>query len=231
MSRMASVLSNIIAGYPTRTEVLRFDTLSVRLLVVDHLERYVDRESLLRDAHAAEPPYWAHHWPASRVLAKLVAARDGWAGKRVIDIGCGLGLPAVVAALKGAVVTAVDTAPEALVMTRANAELNGSTISVACCDLRRSAFNATFDFSLAADITYDPALQHALAEFLARHLSPDGMAWCAESVRTLDQGFRVACEARGLDVVESEIVETDEGRAVAVRLSEVRRRPGAAPCR
>jgi predicted nicotinamide N-methyase len=108
-------------------------------------------------------------------------------------------------------------------MTRANAELNGCSLSVVRGDLRQPSFGGSFDFCFAADITYDPELQRALAAFLATHLAADGTAWCVESVRTLDRGFRQACEARGLIVIESEVTETDEGRAVPVRVAEVRR--------
>lgn len=205
-----------------RTEQLRFGTLALELLLVDELERYVDRNALLRDSGAAEPPYWAHLWTASRALAKHIAERNDWTGLRVADVGCGLGLLGVLAALKGAEVVAMDVAAEAVAMTRANAALNGCRVSVRQADLRQ-VVGETFDRCLAADVTYDPALQEALAEFLARHLAADGIAWCAESVRTRDAGFQRACEARGLRVTETEMIEIEEERPVAVRLSEIAR--------
>lgn len=212
-----------VAGYPVRKERLRTGNQAVDLLVVDQLEKYVDRDSLLGDPGAVEPPYWAHLWPAARVLAARLAERESWAGQRVVELGCGLGLPAVIAAMKAGVVTAVDTAPEALAMTRANAELNGCTVNVVRGDLRHPPFAGSFDLCLAADVTYDPILQRALAAFLAVHLATNGLAWCVESVRTVDSGFRRACEGHGLAVVESEVTEIDEGRPVPVRVAEVRR--------
>lgn len=218
---MAALAPTNVAGFPTRVDHLRLDALSVRVLVIDELERFVDRDRLLRDADAAEPPYWAHLWTASRVLADRIARQGEWGGKRVVDIGCGLGLPAVVAALRGAVVTAFDTAPQSPAMTRANAQLNGCKVEVVCGDLCRPPFRTQFDLGLAADITYDPVLQQALAAFFADHLAPRGTAWCAESVRIRDSGFRRACEARGLQVVESEVLALEEERPVAVRVSEI----------
>jgi predicted nicotinamide N-methyase len=209
-----------IAGYPVRPVSVECDGLRARLLVIRRLEDYVDTESLLRDAHAPEPPYWAHVWPGSRCLARVMAHAD-CAGRRTVDIGCGLGLAGIVAALRGASVTMVDTADAGTQFARANAELNGCRVAVARSDIRQPGFRGRFDYCLAADVTYDPALQHAVAAFLVRYLAPTGRAWCAESVRTFDQGFRRACEAHGLRVTESERREVDEQREVLVRLTEV----------
>jgi len=213
-----------VAGYPVRVEHLQFGTLTVKLLVVDQLERYVDRETLLRDSSPVEPPYWAHLWTASRALARHIASRDGWHDKHVVDIGCGLGLLSAIAALKRANVTAIDMAPEAVAMAGANAELNHCRISARVADFRKDSLGATFDYCLAADVTYDPSLQDALAGFLDQHLAADGTAWCAESVRTRDAGFRDACAARGLHVSDVELTEIEEDRPVVVRVAEIKRR-------
>lgn len=195
----------------------------VQLQTVSRLEDYVDSEELLRNPNAPEPPYWAHLWPGSRVLARLLATEIECRNCRVIDIGCGLGLVGVVAARRGAAVTLIDTAPAALHFARANIALNGCRASVLQTDVRRPGLRGRFDFCLAADVTYDPALQTAVADFLANHLTDGGRAWCAESVRTIDQAFRQACERAGLHVSERNVREPDDGRDAVVRITEVRR--------
>ena len=52
-------------------------------------------------------PYWAELWPSALALARVVARLEV-AGLRVLELGCGLGLPSVVAALRGAEVLATD---------------------------------------------------------------------------------------------------------------------------
>ena len=224
-----------VAGFPVEPVWVECDSLRLPLLVVQHLEAYVDTQRLLRDQHAPEPPYWAHVWPGSRYLARLMA-NTPCTGRRVVDIGCGLGLAGIVAGLRGAAATLVDTAGEGLQLARANATLNGlipdhcgraengsgrGRVTVVQTDVRRPGLRGRFDCVLAADVTYDPALQRALAIFVAEHLAPYGRAWCAESVRTFDQGFRQTCEAQGLRVTESVVRERDEEREVPVRLTEV----------
>jgi predicted nicotinamide N-methyase len=213
----------VISGYPTRRLDLRLGSLTVLVLAVARLDDFVDAESLLRDSEAPEPPYWAYAWVGGRALARMIATEVPCSGRRVIEIGCGLGVAGIVAALGGAAVTMIDTVPAALQFARANLALNGCRANVVRTDLRNPGVRGAFDYCVAGDVTYDPMLQTALADFLAAHLSSGGRAWCAESVRTLDQGFCRACETRGLEVQERTVREPDEGREVSVRISEVRK--------
>ena len=56
----------------------------------------LDEEAFARDEFL---PYWAELWPAATALA---AALPDVAGLRVVELGCGLGLPSLVAAARGA---------------------------------------------------------------------------------------------------------------------------------
>ena len=62
---------------------------TVALWRVAALERHVDRAALLSADEPPEPPYWAHLWSGAAVLAAAVP-RDA---RRVLELGCGLGLP------------------------------------------------------------------------------------------------------------------------------------------
>lgn len=210
-----------VAGYHARRVVLDFGGVTMQLLVVDRLQDFVDGAALLRDAEAPEPPYWAHLWPGARSLARLLATEVDCAGRRVVDIGCGQGLAGLTAAVCGAAVTMIDTSHDALRFVQASAELNRCRVDTVQTDVAHAGLRGAFDYCLAADVTYDPTLQTALADFLAAQLAPGGRAWCAESVRTFDQGFRRACERNGLRVSEAEVLEPDDDRAGWVRITEV----------
>ena len=86
-----------------------------------------DAEALLDD-HAFEHeeylPYWAELWPSGVALARRVAVRS-LRGARVLELGCGLGLPSLAAALAGGRVLATDWSAEAIDATAANAKRNG----------------------------------------------------------------------------------------------------------
>ena len=52
-------------------------------------------------------PYWADLWPSARVLAGHLLALQG-GGRRLLEMGCGLGLDSVAALLAGFDVTSTD---------------------------------------------------------------------------------------------------------------------------
>src|SRR6185312_4707960 len=60
-----------------------------------------------------DAPYWAELWPCARSLAAHLATLD-LTGMRVLELGCGLALPSLVAALRGADVLASDVSADAL---------------------------------------------------------------------------------------------------------------------
>lgn len=221
--RRAPEVPPAVAGYAVRPVAVDLGDRALTVLVVSRPEEYVNQAALLRDPDAPEPPYWIHLWPGSRALARMVAQRPSWRGQRVLEIGCGLGLAGIAAAVRGAEVVMMDSAFDALRLARANAALNACRVAAVHGDVRTLAVRGSFDACLVADVTYDPRLQEAIAAALDERLAPGGVAWCAESVRTSDAGFRRACERRGLQVAEWEVREPEDGHAVQVRIAEVKR--------
>ena len=59
-------------------------------------------------------PYWAELWPSSLALAHAIGGR-ALRGARTLELGCGLGLPSIAAALAGGRVLATDWSAEAAV--------------------------------------------------------------------------------------------------------------------
>ncbi len=75
-------------------------------------------------------PYWAELWPSGVALAEAVAGMDV-RGARVLELGAGLGLPSLAAAIGGARVLATDWAEEAVELLRVNARRNEVALEVA----------------------------------------------------------------------------------------------------
>ncbi|HMV24260.1 MAG TPA: methyltransferase, partial [Saprospiraceae bacterium] len=73
-------------------------------------------------------PYWAELWPASIAMAEfLLNNRHLSEGKRLLEIGCGLGLAGIAANLSNAQVTMSDYLQEAVDIAKINWRLNFDT--------------------------------------------------------------------------------------------------------
>ena len=107
-------------------------------------------------------PYWAELWPSGLALAHALPA--GLAGRRVVELGCGLGVPSLVAAVRGAEVTAVDWADDAIELLQENAARNGLRLEARVADWR--SFAGAFDLALAADVLYEERNVEPLLELL-----------------------------------------------------------------
>jgi predicted nicotinamide N-methyase len=113
-------------------------------------------------------PYWAELWPSGVALAEHVAGRD-LHGRRVLELGAGLGLPSLAAALRGAVVLATDWAEDAVALLEANAARNGVALraEVARWD-EPERFTTGWDLVLAADVLYEQRNADQLLALLPR---------------------------------------------------------------
>src|SRR5262245_46839880 len=101
-------------------------------------------------------PYWADLWPAARMLAKVVLAEPWAPGLRALELGCGLGLPGIVALSRGLHVTFSDYDAMAVRFAARNARLNGlAKFSELRFDWRSPPSNLQFDVVLASDLTYE----------------------------------------------------------------------------
>lgn len=114
-----------------------------------------------------EPAYWIFCWASGLAMARfLLAHPETVRGKRVLDFGAGSGVVGVAAALAGArEVIACDIDPLALEACRANAALNGVTLTYLPDFF---ALPEAVDVLLAADVLYDASNRFFLDEFLKR---------------------------------------------------------------
>jgi predicted nicotinamide N-methyase len=139
-------------------------------------------------------PFWAELWPSGSALAAEVAGLD-LTGRRVLELGCGLGLVSVAAAGAGADVLAADQSAEAIAFTTVNAERNGVAVRTVRCAFERPEpllAGAPWDLVVAADVLYEPKTVPVLVDLLPR-LGP--AVWVADPGRPREPEF-----LRGVDV-------------------------------
>jgi len=202
-------------------------TRSVTLYLLAEPERAIDAAALLREPVIADPPYWALVWTGARAIAAVLLQGPSLRSRRVLDLGCGLGLSGIAAAEAGAQVTFGDYLEEPLAFVRASLARRHSSDDrheVRRVDFTRDRLEERFDVILAADIVYDPAHYAPLTEFLDVHLSPDGIMVLTESLRADATVFLDRLCARGFIDDRRSLWVVEDGRRERTWLHTLRRR-------
>ena len=129
---------------------------------------YAWRDCLFRVPDGVQPPK-----AGSRFFCRHLVVSSG---ERVLEIGAGLGLAAVLAARTGAQVVATDIVPGSLAAVRANAALNGVTIDARLGDCYAPVRGERFDLvcSNPPQMPTPPGADREDAQAAADNGGPDG---------------------------------------------------------
>jgi predicted nicotinamide N-methyase len=171
--------------HDVREDKVRVGEVELSLLRPSSPEALLDEDAF---AHDEFLPYWAELWPAASALAEALPA--DLHGVRVVELGCGLGVPSLVAARRGADVVATDWAADAIDLLQTNAERNGISLRTKVWDWREP-WDAQFDLALAADVLYELRNVDPVVDAL-RRLAPEALVGLAG--RPYEQQFLGAVE-------------------------------------
>ncbi|MBM4220200.1 MAG: bifunctional 2-polyprenyl-6-hydroxyphenol methylase/3-demethylubiquinol 3-O-methyltransferase UbiG [Gammaproteobacteria bacterium] len=122
-----------------------------------------------------------------------IDARAGLAGQRVLDVGCGGGLLAEGMARRGAIVTGIDLAPEALAVARLHALESGVEVEYRqeAVDSLAAARPASFDLVTCLEMLEHVPDPSAIVASLASLVRPGGHVICSTINRNA-KSFAVA---------------------------------------
>jgi predicted nicotinamide N-methyase len=215
----------------------RFDTLIREYRVGTHLFRILTVRDPVTLLDAVTPatfaaderlPYWAELWTSALVLAEQCLVSPAIGGKRVLDLGCGLGLTGIAAAAQGAEVLFTDYEEDALAFAEWNARTNLTAdaferSSFRIADWRTPGQYGSFDVVLGADIVYERRNFEPLLACLDATISDAGEAWLAEPDRSMGYDFLTLARERGWVATTQMHMKERRGRTTAVRLAHMHR--------
>jgi predicted nicotinamide N-methyase len=196
-------------GYLVRREAWLIAGHTLQLIWPADMDALLDRpqthERFKQDEYM---PYWAQPWPSSALLAEAVFHGPAGNGRPAIEIGCGVGVVSIAAALMGWAVTASDYDEDATFFARYNAHLNHVELAGSIClDYRIPLDEPRFDLILGSDLLYERNKCEPVARWVASALRPGGEAWLSDPNRSAADGFEDWARSFGLDPV-MERVET-----------------------
>lgn len=183
---------------PQGRQIVTFGDVAIMIETPPDLDGLLDRAAAIDPQAVDTIPYYAILWPAAHGLARhLWERRNELAGQRVVELGCGLGLPSILAAKLGARVLATDFHPDTEAWLRHNAALNSVALDYMSLNWNALPDATPASFVIGSDLLYErrhiPALVCAINAFCA----PGGRTVIADPGRDHLQLFVSAMEKDG----------------------------------
>jgi predicted nicotinamide N-methyase len=162
-------------GYQVHVSQVRIGGSDFAIRALSDKQQYADPlgEAERAGISSAAWPLFGVLWPAGLVLAEEMAELP-ITGRRILELGCGLGLSSLVLQRRGADITASDHHPLAGEFLAANAQLNDLPPPV----FRIAQWSGAhpelgrFDLIIGADVLYEREHVGLLAGFIALHAQP-----------------------------------------------------------
>ena len=162
-----------------RYQTIEFGELDIHVRTLRDRQQYADPQGIARGLgiSSAAWPLFGIVWASGEVLARLMVDVE-IAGRRILEVGCGIGLASLVLNRRAADITATDHHPEAGGFLRGNARLNGDRaipfVRTGWSD--RDSGLGEFDLIVGSDLLYERGHVDLLAGFIDRHAGPRGEA-------------------------------------------------------
>lgn len=213
-------------GYTTRLLTLRFGGLDYRIRALSDLQQFADPHGQAERAGISSANWclFGQVWPAGKVLAQAMSGFD-IAGKRILELGCGLGLASLVLNRRKADITASDHHPLAEEFLTYNAALNGLP-TPAYLDLAWTLPQpelGRFDLIIASDVLYERGHAEQLSLLLGKHARPEAEVLITDPGRGNSGAFTTSLRGQGyaLDEVRTAFDDGDlppyRGRLLSYR--------------
>lgn len=162
-------------------------------------------------------PFGLLLWESAVALARHLAENPAQVkGRRVLELGAGVGLAGMAAQWLGAAVWQTDHQPDALGLAQINAANNGiGNMKHFLADWRHWTHTPRYPVVLGADILYQRAMHPYLAEVFAAALEPGGALLLTDPGRPQALDFIAQLESEGwrFGVETQTVLLTGEGRA------------------
>ncbi len=158
--------------YSVKHEIISINNIQYDIRSLKDRQQFNDDEQKAEalGISSASWPLFGIVWPSARVLASTVCLSD-LKGKRVLEIGCGIGLSSIVLHNMGIDITASDYHPlarEFMDQNIANNNLLPIKFDAGNWE-NRNPLLGEFDLIIGSDILYEPAHAELVSQFISTH--------------------------------------------------------------
>jgi predicted nicotinamide N-methyase len=217
------------AGYEVKFETVSGTGNDIRLRSLLDRQQYDDPSGEAERAgiSSSQWPLFGLLWPSGRVLADAMLTFE-LKGRRILELGCGLGLASLVLHRRGADITASDCHPLAAAFLLENLRLN--TLPAMKYEVgnwsRANPRLGAFDLIIGSDLLYDREQPGALSDFVSVHSAASVEVVIADPDRGNQGNFTRKMDRLGYLHTEERIRSLPgEGGPYKGRLHNYRRAP------
>lgn len=198
--------------YRLKYQTIVFDQTDIHVRTLRDVQQFHDQDGVAEKLgiSSASWPHFGVIWDAGHVLAEHMRDLDV-EGKRILEVGCGIGLPSLLLNHQGQDISATDRHPEAEAFMIANTQLNddrtipfvrtGWTDPESCL--------GKFDLIIGSDLLYEAEHVGQLAFFVEQHANPSAEVIITDQGRGLHAKFTTAMIALGFSHSQEKPEATD----------------------
>ncbi len=181
MSELDRVMEQIGSKFTVETIPVKIGERVLKVVQIKDYEEFILDRIEADDPNVTEAPFWAKLWEASFLLAYFLGKQPVRPHHHLLEIGAGIGIVGIYAALCGHRITVTDINEDALLFARANALLNGLTdLEIRKLDWSDLGETRRYDAIVGSEVVYDRRSYPLLVSFLSRSLAPDGVIFLAK---------------------------------------------------
>jgi len=164
-------------AFRVRYQTIEIGDVDIHLRTLRDRQQYDDPDHIAENLgiSSATWPLFGIVWPSGEVLAQFMFDFQ-IEGKRILEVGCGIGLTSLLLNHRSADITATDYHPEVAGFLRENTLLNdGDAIPFVrvAWDDKDDGRLGKFDLIVGSDLIYEKEHINMLSDFINQHAKPD----------------------------------------------------------
>ncbi len=217
------IYRRISRQYQLTFDRLRVGEREIRLLKVANLEEFLAGRDPFADV--TNFPFWIRLWDAAMLLAYVLGAQKETAGRRLLELGAGLGAPGLAAAAAGYTVTISDYEEQILDFQRVSAAASGlHGIEFLLLDWLAPPPLARYDLLAGAEILFRESFFEPLLQLFGSLLEPGGEIILAHDARRQSLGKFLQLAQADFAIAWKEQVITRKDKKVTIVINRLRQK-------
>lgn len=205
-------------GYKTKRQTIEIEGVEpLKICSLSDPGQYYDPNGVAEKL-GISPAWWSlfgQLWPSSLYLADELANYQPAEDEKMLEIGCGLGVPSIVSHMQGWNITASDQHPKAEKFLRHNLKINNLSADFKfrygqwgeeVVDTQELGLaervSGKYHFIMGSDLLYEDDMPRNLADFIDEHAKPEAEVWIVDANRGYKNRFSRKMKLNGFRVIE-----------------------------